>query len=82
MPKPTGLNLIDSLEFGLYEENLAKVRRYNEHITNTSLNEMCSVHLMNNIKTSIIKAFAKLDYGKVNMLDLPSDVSPQIRPSS
>jgi len=26
-PEPTGLNFIDSLEFGLYEENLAKVRR-------------------------------------------------------
>jgi len=38
MPKPTGLELINSLEFGLYEENLAEVRHYNEHITNTSLN--------------------------------------------
>jgi len=53
MPEPTGLNLIDSLEFGLYEENLAEVRHYNEHITNTSLNEMPGVHLMNNIKTAI-----------------------------
>jgi len=54
--KPTGLDLIDSLEFGLYEEKLAKVRRYNEHITNTSLNEMQGVHLMNHIKTAITKA--------------------------
>jgi len=55
MPEPTGLNLIDSLEFGLYEEKLAKVSRYhNEHITNTSINEMHGVHLMNNIKTAII----------------------------
>jgi len=74
MPKPTGLDLINSLEFGLYEENLAEVRCYNEHITNTSLNEMRGAHLMTNIKTAITKAFAKLYYGKVNILDLLADV--------
>jgi len=74
MPEPTGLELIDNLEFGLYEEKLAKFKHYNEHITNTSLNDMSSVHLMNNIKTSITKAFAELYYGKVNMLDLPANV--------
>jgi len=50
-PKTTGLNLIDSLEFGLYEEKLAQVRCYNDYITNTSINEMCGVQLMNHIKT-------------------------------
>jgi len=78
MPEPTGLDLIDSLEFGLYEEMLAKVRRYNEDITNTSINEMHGVHLMNNIKTAITKAFAELYYGKVDMLDLPADVEENL----
>jgi len=78
MPQPTGLNLIDSLEFGLYEEKLAEVRHYNEHITNTSLNEMRGVHLMANIKTAMIKAFAELYYGKVNMLDLPANVEENL----
>jgi len=87
MPKPTGLTLINTLEFGLYEEKLAKVRCYNEHITNTSLNEMHGVHLMTHIKTAITKAFAKLYYGKVYRLDLPANVeenllSPQMRPNS
>jgi len=50
------------------------VRRYNEHTTNTSLNEMCGVHLMTHIKTVITKAFAKLYYDKVNRLDLPANV--------
>jgi len=40
MPEPTGLDLINSLEFGLYEEKLAKVRHYNDYVKNTSLNEM------------------------------------------
>jgi len=74
MPEPTGLDLIDSLEFGLYEEKLAEVRCYNEYITNTSLNDMHGVHLMTHIKMAITKAFAELYYGKVNMLDIPANV--------
>jgi len=30
-PEQTGLDLIDSLEFGLYEEKVAEVRCYNEY---------------------------------------------------
>jgi len=45
-PKATGLNFIDSLEFGLYEEKLAQVRRYNDYVTKTSLNEMRCVQLI------------------------------------
>jgi len=74
MPKPTGLNLVNSLEFSLYEEKLAKVRRYNDYITNTSLNEMHGVHLMNHIKTAITNAFAELYYSKLDMLNLPANV--------
>jgi len=77
-PKPTGLDLIDSHEFGLYEEKLAEVRCYNEHITNTSLNEMRGVHLMTHIKTAITKDFAELYYGKVDMLDQPDDVEENL----
>jgi len=65
-PEPTGLDLIDSLEFGLYEEKLTKVRHYNDYITKTSLNEMPGAQLMNHIKTAITKAFAKLYYSKVD----------------
>jgi len=36
-PEPTGLDFIDSLEFGIYEEKLAEVRRYNDYVTKTSL---------------------------------------------
>jgi len=36
-PEPTGLDLIDNLELGLYEEKLAKVRRYNDYVNKTSL---------------------------------------------
>jgi len=32
-PKATGLDFINSLEFGLYEEKLVQVRRYNDYIT-------------------------------------------------
>jgi len=78
MPEPTGLNLIDSLEFGLYEEKLAKVRCYNDYNTNTSINEMHGVHLMSHIKTAITKAFAELYYNKVDMLDLPKTWSSHI----
>jgi len=46
-PEPTGNELIDSLELGLYEEKLAEVRHYNDHVTTTSLNMWCGVHLMN-----------------------------------
>jgi len=77
-PEPTGLDLIDSLEFGLYEEKLAKVRSYNDYITNTSINEMRGVHLMNHIKTAIAKAFAKLYYSKVDILDLPANVEENL----
>jgi len=73
-PKPTGLDLIDCLEFGLYEEKLAEFRRYNDYVNNTSLNEMRSVHLTTHIKMAITKAFAELYYGKVNILDVPSNV--------
>jgi hypothetical protein len=73
-PKPTGLDLINSLEFGLYEEKLAKVRCYNDYITKTSLNEMHGVQLMNHIETAITKAFAKLYYSKVDILDLPANI--------
>jgi len=78
MPKPTGLDLINNLEFGLYEEKLAQVRHYNDYVKNTSLNEMHSVHLMNHIKTAITKAFAKLYYSKVDMLDLPANVEENL----
>jgi len=44
------------------------------NITNTSLNEMCCVHLMTHVKTAITKAFAELYYGKVNMLDIPANI--------
>jgi len=77
-PEPTGLDFIDSLEFGLYEENLAQVRRYNDYVTKTSLNEMRSVQLMNHIKTAITAAFAKLYYGKVDILDLPANVEENL----
>jgi len=77
-PEPTGLNFIDSLEFGLYEEKLTKVRRYNDYVTKTSLNEMRNVHLMNHIKIAITAAFAKLYYGKVDILDLPANVEENL----
>jgi len=63
-PEPTGLDFIDSLEFGLYEENLAKVRRYNDYVTKTSLNEMRCAVLMNHIKIAIGTVFPKLYYSK------------------
>jgi len=56
------IDLIDSLEFGLYEEKPAEVRHYNEYITNIRLNDMRGVHLMTHIKTAITKAFAELYY--------------------
>jgi len=74
-PKPTGLDLIDSLEFGLYEENLAKVRHYNDYITNTSINEIRGVHLRNHIKMAITTAFSKLYYSKVG---LPANVEDNL----
>jgi len=77
-PKPTGLDLINSLEFGLYEEKLAKVRCYNDYITNTSINEMSGVHLMNHIKTAITKVFAKLYYSKLDILDLAANVEENL----
>jgi len=63
-PEPTGLDFIDSLEFGLYEEKLAQVRCYNDYITKTSLNEMRCVQLMNHIKVAIRAAFSKLYFSK------------------
>jgi len=41
--KSSGLELIDSLEFDLYEEKLAEVRHYNDYVINT---KMLSVHLI------------------------------------
>jgi hypothetical protein len=38
MPEPIGDELLNSLEFCLYEEKLAKVRHYNDYVTKTSLN--------------------------------------------
>jgi len=55
-PEPTGLELIDNLELGLYEENLAKVRCYNDYVNNTSLNMWRSFHITSHLiyKLSII----------------------------
>jgi len=77
-PEPTGLNLIDSLEFGLYEEKLAKVRRCNYYVTKTSLNEMRGVQLMNHIKIAIGMAFSKLYCRKGDILGLPADVEDNL----
>jgi len=71
-PKSSGLELIDSLELGLYEEKLAEVRCYNDYVNNTSINKMRGVHLMSHLKWALTKAFAELYYGKVNMLDIPN----------
>jgi len=71
-PEPTGLELIDHLELGLYEEKLAEVRHYNDYVNNTSLKNMHGAHLMFQLKWAITKTFAKLYYGKVNILDIPN----------
>jgi len=63
-PEATDLDFIDSLEFGLYEEKLAQVRRYNDYVTKTSLNEICCALLMNHIKVAIGAAFSKLYFSK------------------
>jgi len=63
-PEATGLDFIDSLEFGLYEEKLAEVRRYNDYVTKTSLNEMRCTLLMNHIKVAIGAAFSRLYFSK------------------
>jgi len=57
-PKPTSLELIDSLDLGLYEEKLAEVRKYNDYVNNTSLNNMRGAHLMSHLKWAIKKTFA------------------------
>jgi len=49
-PGPTSLELIESLELGLYEEMLAEVKHYNGYVTKTSLNMWCSVHWMGQLK--------------------------------
>jgi len=67
-PKPTGLELIDDLEVGLYEEKLAEVRHYNDHIKNTSLNMCCSVCIMSHFNLAIKKAFANFYSSKVDHL--------------
>jgi len=77
-PKATGLNFINSLEFGLYEEKLAQVRRYNDYVTKTSLNEMCCVQLMNHIKIAIRVAFSKLYCSKGDILGLPANVEENL----
>jgi len=83
-PKATGLNFIDSLEFGLYEEKLAQVRRYNDYITKTSLNEMRCVQLMNHIKVAIRAAFSKFSStlyhpcSKGDILGLPANVEENL----
>jgi len=77
-PKATGLNFINSLEFGLYEEKLAQVRRYNDYVTKTSLNEMCCVQLMNHIKIAIGVAFSKLYCSKGDILGLPANVEENL----
>jgi len=59
-PKPTGLELIDSLELGLYEEKLAEFRHYNDYVTKTSLNMWHGVHLMDQLKQAIKKTFFQL----------------------
>jgi len=77
-PEATGLDFIDSLEFGLYEEKLAQVRRYNDYITKTSLNEMSCVQLMNHIKIAIRVAFSKLYCSKGDILNLPANVEENL----
>jgi len=77
-PEPTGLDFIDSLEFGLYEEKLAQVRLYNDYVTKTSLNEMPSTMLMNHIKVAIRAAFSKLYCSKGDILGLPADVEENL----
>jgi len=76
-PEPTGLDFINSLEFGLYEENLAQVRHYNDYITKTSLNEMRCVQIMNHIKIAIGVAFSKL-YSKGDILGLPANIEENL----
>jgi len=63
-PEATGLNFIDSLEFGIYGEKLAEVRHYNDYVTKTSLNEMRCALLMNHIKVAIGVAFSRLYFSK------------------
>jgi len=77
-PEATGLDFIDSLEFGLYEEKLAQVRRYNDYVTKTSLNEMRCVQLMNHIKVAIGVAFSKLYFSKGDILGLPANVEENL----
>jgi len=77
-PEPTGLDFIDSLEFGLYEEKLAQVRRYNDYVTKTSLNEMRCTMLMNHIKVVIGVAFSKLYFSKGDILGLPANVEENL----
>jgi len=67
-PKPTGLNLIGDLELGLYEEKLAKVRRYNDYVNNTSLNMWCGVHIMTHLNVAIKKAFADFFSSRIDPL--------------
>jgi len=57
-PKPTSLELIDSLELGFYEEKLAETRNYNENVTKTSLNVWSGVHMMSHLNWAIKKTFA------------------------
>jgi len=67
-PKPTGLNLIDDLELGLYEEKLAEVRHYNDYVNNTSLNMWRGVHIMTHINMAIKKAFEDFYSGRIDPL--------------
>jgi len=77
-PKATGLDFIDSLEFGLYEEKLAQVRHYNDYVTKTSVNEMHGTMLMNHIKIAIRVAFSKLYCSKGDILGLPANVEENL----
>jgi len=65
-PEPTSPNLIDSLEFGLYEEKPAEVRHYNDYVNDTSLNMWCGFHMMSHLNLAIKKTFSNFYCGKVD----------------
>jgi len=73
-PEPTGIELIDHLELGLYEEKLAEVRHYNDYVTKTSLNMWHGVHLMSHLKWAIKKALVNLYHGTAKISDIVASV--------
>jgi len=71
-PQPTHIFIV-VFSFTNYIKRVGKTKDRSEE-----LNEMHGALLMNHIKMAITTSFAKLYYGKVDILDLPADLEENL----